>query len=108
MSYDDVLAGRVRALLREVAGVTEKKMFGGLVFLTSGHLAVGVYGDGLIARIGAPDVAAATAEPGVRVFDMAGRPMRGIVIVSPDAIDDRALGRWIARARHHVATLPPK
>jgi hypothetical protein len=53
-------------------------------------------------------VAAAAAEPGVRVFDMAGRPMRGIVIVSPDGLGDRALNRWIARARNHVATLPPK
>jgi hypothetical protein len=48
-------------------------MFGGLAFLTGGHLTVGVYGDGLIARIGARDMDAATAEPGVRPFDMTGR-----------------------------------
>jgi hypothetical protein len=50
MAYDEELAGRVRDCLREVAGIGEKKMFGGLAFLTHGHLTVGVYGDGLIAR----------------------------------------------------------
>ena len=39
-------------------------MFGGLAFMIGGHLTVGVYGDGLIARIGAQDMDAATAQPG--------------------------------------------
>jgi hypothetical protein len=42
-------------------------MFGGLAFMAQGHLTVGVYGDGLIARIGAEGMDAAVAEPGVRV-----------------------------------------
>ncbi len=107
MAYDEVLAGRVRDGLRDVAGVSEKKMFGGLAFMSGGHLTVGVYGDGLIARIGAESMAAAVAEPGVRPFDMTGRPMRGIVVVASETLDDGALGRWIARARGHVAGLPP-
>jgi TfoX-like protein len=73
MAFDEVLADRVRTCLQQVAGVSEKKVFGGLAFLTGGHLTVGVYGDGLIARIGARDMDAATAEPGVRPFDMTGR-----------------------------------
>jgi TfoX N-terminal domain len=83
MAFDELLADRVRACLRQAAGVSEKKMFGGLAFMTGGHLTVGVYGDGLIARIGAQDMAAATAGPGVRPFDMTGRPMRGIVVDRP-------------------------
>jgi hypothetical protein len=66
MAFDELLADRVRTCLQQAAGVSEKKMFGGLAFLTGGHLTVGVYGDGLIARIGAQDMDAATAEPGVR------------------------------------------
>jgi len=42
------------------------------------------------------------------LFDMTGRPMRGIVVVAAETLDDAALGRWIARARRHVASLPPK
>ena len=77
-------------------------MFGGLAFMTGGHLTVGVYGDGLIARIGAQDMDAATAEPGVRPFDMTGRPMRGIVVIDSAVLDDEALGCWIGQARSYV------
>ena len=66
MAFDELLADRVRASLQRVAGVSEKKMFGGLAFMIGGHLTVGVFGDGLIARIGAQDMDAAAAEPGVR------------------------------------------
>jgi hypothetical protein len=107
MAYDEALAARVRDSLRDIE-TTEKKMFGGLAFMTSGHMTVGVYGDGLIARIGAENMDTAVAEPGVRPFDMTGRPMRGIVIVPAETLDDTALDRWIARARRHVASLPPK
>ncbi len=69
---------------------------------------MGVYGDGLIARIGAQDMDAATAQPGVRPFDMTGRPMRGIVVIDSAVLDDKALDRWIGQARRYVAGLPPK
>ena len=108
MAFDELLAGRVRSCLQQVAGVSEKKMFGGLAFLIGGHLTVGVYGDGLIARIGAQDMDAATAQPGVRPFDMTGRPMRGIVVIDSAVLDDEALDRWIGKARGYVAGLPPK
>ena len=108
MAFDELLAGRVRSCLQQVAGVSEKKMFGGLAFLIGGHLTVGVYGDGLIARIGAQGMDAATAQPGVRPFDMTGRPMRGIVVIDSAVLDDSALDRWIEQARSYVAGLPPK
>jgi hypothetical protein len=50
---------------------------------------------------------AATAEPGVRPFDMTGRPMRGIVVID-SAVPDKALDRWIGQARTHVTGLPPE
>ena len=102
MGYDEVLAGRVRDCLREVAGVSEKKMFGGLAFMTHGHLTVGVYGDGrLIARIGAEGMDAAVVQRGVRPFDMTGRPMRGIIAVAADVLDGRA---WSAGSGRPAAT----
>jgi hypothetical protein len=82
-------------------------MPGGLAFLTHGHLTVGVDGDGLIARIGAVGMGAAVAEPGVRPFDITGRPMRGIIVVAADALDDRALERWIRQARSYAAACRP-
>ena len=108
MAFDELLADRVRTCLQQVAGVSERKMFGGLAFMTGGQLTVGVYGDGLIARIGAQGMDAATAQPGVRPFDMTGRPMRGIVVIDGTALDGKALDRWIGQARRYVAGLPPK
>ena len=55
MAHDEVLAGRVRDGPYDIE-TTEKKMFGGLALMTGGHLTVGVYRDGLIARIGAQDM----------------------------------------------------
>ena len=109
MAFDEDLADRTRAGLSAAKATTaEKKMFGGLAFMTGGHLTVGVYGDGLIARIGAQDMGAAAAEPGVRPFDMTGRPMRGIFMIDSALLDGKALDRWIGQARSYVAGLPPK
>jgi TfoX/Sxy family transcriptional regulator of competence genes len=91
-----------------VAGVSEKKMFGGLAFLTSGNMTVGVHGDDLIARIDPEAMDAVLAEPGVRPFDMTGRPMRGWLLVASAGLSDDELERWIEQARRYVATLPPK
>ena len=91
-----------------VAGVSEKKMFGGLAFLTSGNMTVGVNGDDLVVRIDPEAMDDALAEPDVRPFDMTGRPMRGWIVVASDGLSDDELERWIDQARSYVATLPPK
>ena len=108
MAYDDALAERVRDRVGDRLGVTEKKMFGGLAFLTDGNMTVGVHGDDLIARIDPDTTDAALAEPGVRPFDITGRPMRGWILVAGEALDDAVLDRWIERARGYVETLPPR
>jgi TfoX N-terminal domain len=108
MAFDELLADRVRTCLQHDVGVSERKMCGGLAFMTGGPLTFGVCRDGLIARIGAQDMDAATAQPGVRPFDMTGRPMRGIVVIDSTVLDGKALDRWIGQARDYVASLPPK
>jgi TfoX/Sxy family transcriptional regulator of competence genes len=108
VAYDEVLADRLRERLRDRTGVTEKKMFGGLAFLTHGNMTVGVHGDDLIARISPEATDAALAQAGVRPFDITGRPMRGWVLVSGEHLDDDALDQWLAEAGDFVATLPPK
>jgi TfoX/Sxy family transcriptional regulator of competence genes len=108
MAYDEVLAERIRDRLCDAAGVSEKKMFGGLAFLTHGNMTVGVHGDDLIARIDPAGTDAALARPGVRPFDLTGRPMRGWVVVAGETLDDDALEGWIAETGAFVATLPAK
>ncbi len=108
MAYDDALAQRIRDQMTDAPGLSEKKMFGGLAFLTAGNMTVGVHGNDLIARIDPETMEAALAEPGVRPFDMTGRPMRGWVLVATGGLTDQELERWIARARSYVGTLPAR
>ena len=108
MAFDAELARRIRDRMTAVAGVSERKMFGGLAFLTSGNMTVGVNGDDLVVRIDPEAMDDALAEPDVRPFDMTGRPMRGWIVVASDGLSDDELERWIDQARSYVATLPPK
>ena len=84
-------------------------MFGGLAFMTSGNMLVGVIGEDLICRVGPHAMDDALALPGARVFDLTGRVMTGWVLVDGEAVaEDDALAEWIGRADRFVATLPPK
>ncbi|HEY2949808.1 MAG TPA: TfoX/Sxy family protein [Micromonosporaceae bacterium] len=107
MAYDEGLAERIRAALAGV-DVAEKKMFGGVAFLESGNMLVGVTGSDLMARVSPDATDDALARPGARLFDMPGRPMRGWIVVDAAVLDDETLAAWIDDARRFVATLPPK
>jgi hypothetical protein len=108
MAYDTALAERIRSVMRAWPGFTETAMFGGVGFLLHDHLCVGIWQESLVARIG-PAAEAALCEPGVRVFDITGRPMQNWVLIDPEGIArDRDLRRWIALAKDFVLTLPPK
>src|SRR5918911_3506551 len=91
MAFDEALAERIRDRVRDEAGVHEKRMFGGLAFLTDGNMTVGVHGDDLIVRLAPGDTNSALTEPGVRPFDITGRPMRGWILVAGEVLDDDVL-----------------
>ena len=46
MAFDEDLAARIREIVSERAGVTERKMFGGIGFMVGGNMAVGVHDRG--------------------------------------------------------------
>ncbi len=109
MAYDEVIADRVRGVLGDGPEISERKMFGGLVFLHRGNMMCGVAGDDLMLRLGADRADEALDEPHTRPMDLTGRPMKGIVLVEPTGVSaDEALERWIERARAFVLTLPAK
>jgi TfoX/Sxy family transcriptional regulator of competence genes len=109
MAVDEALAERIRATLASVAGITERRMFGGLAFMHHGHMLVGIANDALMVRVGPDRYEASLAEPGAREMDFTGRPMKGYVFVDGAGHrTDQALAAWVARAREFVATLPPK
>jgi hypothetical protein len=109
MAFDEKLAVRILTALARKKGVEEKKMFGGLCFLLSGHMLVGVWKNGLIARIGADQASEAVLEPHVRPMDITGKPMKSWVLVEPEGVaDDGAVKEWVKRALAFVRRLPAK
>jgi TfoX/Sxy family transcriptional regulator of competence genes len=109
MAYDEGLAARIRELLIGERGLVEKKMFGGLAMMLHGNMAVGVHGDGLMVRADPAQQQALLAEPGARVFDMTGRPMKGWLVVDAAAVaEDADLRRWLQRGISYARTLPAK
>jgi len=109
MAFDQALADRIREGFLTTTGISEKKMFGGIVFLLNGNICVGVWHDALIVRMGRSEAEAALYEPHVREFDVTGRPMAGWILVDPPGIEnDRDLAEWLYRACDFVKTLPAK
>ena len=109
MAYDPGLAHRVREILGHRAGVTERKMFGGLAFLLNGHMFVGILGATLMARVGPERHRDALAVPHVREMDFTGRPMKGYVFIDPPGLaEDRDLQAWVSWCASFAATLPVK
>jgi TfoX/Sxy family transcriptional regulator of competence genes len=109
VAYDEGLATRIRELLGGEAGLTEKKMFGGLAMLLNGNMAVGVRNDGMIVRTDPDEHERLLTEPGARQFDLTGRPMKGWIVVDPPGCaEDEDLRRWVDRGVAYARGLPPK
>ncbi len=109
MAYDEGLAQILRDALAKRAGITEKKMFGGLCFLLNGNMLCGVHSGGGMARVGKDNEAAALAIDGAQPMSFTGRPMGGMVDISDDLIsDDDRRSRILRLAEVFVAALPPK
>ena len=110
MAYDEELAERIRELIAGEAGVTEKRMFGGLAFLVRGNMAIAASGQGgILVRIdpGTSDRLVATTKAQVAV--MRGRPMAGWLRVDADHLRERRqLIRWVERGTTYARSLPSK
>lgn len=109
MAYNEALASRVRAVLAESAGITEKRMFGGLAFLKHGHMFVGVTADELMARVGKDAYLGALKRKHVREMDFTGKPMVGYVFVGSSGLaKDAELAFWVQHCEQFALALPPK
>jgi TfoX/Sxy family transcriptional regulator of competence genes len=109
MAFDPGLAQRVREVVADRPGVTEKRMFGGLAFLLDGKMFVGILQSTLMARVGPDAHEQALARPHVRPMDFTGKPMRGYVYIDPAGLEeDRDLTAWVSRCAAFVASLPEK
>ena len=110
MAYDEDLADRIRGLLSDTRGVTEKKMFGGLAFLVGGNMAIAASGQGgVLVRVD-PDesdhlVATTNAETAV----MQGRAMPGWLRVDSAHVRTKPqLKKWVTIGATYARSLPAK
>ncbi|HEU4480909.1 MAG TPA: TfoX/Sxy family protein [Actinomycetota bacterium] len=109
MAFDEKTADRVREILFEHGDVVELKMFGGIAFMVKGHMACGVIGDDLVARLGPDRAADALEKEHVRPMDFTGRPMKGYVFVGPPGIrTEPKLRTWVTATLEFVDTLPAR
>lgn len=109
MAYDENLARRVRETLQDEAGITEKKMFGGLAFLHNGHMTCGISANDLMVRVGPDAHEYLLAQPHARKMDFTGRPMKGMLFVAAEGLaSDEDLWKWVQRGLLFTGGLPPK
>lgn len=97
MAYSDLLADRIRIVLKEKhVTAKEMKMMGGLCFMIDNKMCVGIIKDNLMARIDPELYDEALTKKGCREMDFTKRPMRGYVYVEPEVIDmNDDLEYWI-------------
>jgi TfoX/Sxy family transcriptional regulator of competence genes len=113
MSYDAELANRLReCVLAEVAeaGVSERRMFGGLAFLINGNLAVSASSQGgLLLRIDPARTESLTGRAHAEPFVMRGRELTGWLRIDPDGVrTQRELRRWVRIGLAYARSLPAK
>ncbi len=108
MAVDVDLHERVRSLLAGDMAITERAMFGGVAFMCSGNMAVGIVDDRLMVRVGREHWEAALGEPHVAEMDFTGRSMKGFIYVMPEGLVDEGLTKWVDAGLRFASSMPPK
>jgi TfoX/Sxy family transcriptional regulator of competence genes len=109
MAYDEALAERIRALLRNRRDVAERRMFGGVAFMIRGRMGCGIIGSTLMVRVDPDDADRLITTAHARPMDFTGRPMRGFLFVDPPGLATAAeLRTWVRRAAAWADAQPPK
>ena len=97
MAYDEHLADRLRANLKENRiSFEEKKMFGGICFMVDDKMCIGVVQDNLMARLNPADTEAMLEKPGAVPMDFTGKSMKGFLFINDEGWDtDDDLSFWV-------------
>ncbi|MCR9202172.1 MAG: TfoX/Sxy family protein [Planctomycetaceae bacterium] len=110
MTEDDTrLLDRLRLLVKDRRGFSEKKMFGGICLMLNGNMCVGTWQGSLVVRLDKADHEQTQADAHTAPMDITGRVMKGWALVRPAGVaTDHDLKHWLDRAAAFVATLPAK
>jgi TfoX/Sxy family transcriptional regulator of competence genes len=109
MAYDEELAERIRTLIGNAPGVTEKSMFGGLAFLVGGNMAIAASGQGgILVRVDPVESESLVDSTPAEVAVMRGTPMAGWLRVATESIAGDELAQWVERGTRYARSLPAK
>jgi TfoX/Sxy family transcriptional regulator of competence genes len=108
MAYDEKLAERIRGLMAGRRGVTERKMMGGLTFMTASGMFCSASGrGGLLVRVDPASRDKFLGEAHVEPADMGGRRMTGFLRVAAEGYRTEAgLKKWVERGLAAAAERP--
>lgn len=103
-------AERVRNFFDGDPRITEKRAFGGVMFMLNGNMVVSATRDGgLLVHVAREDVEAGLARDGAEQMVHGGRTMTGFLWVAPYALETaEEFNGWLEFSARSVSTLPPK
>lgn len=109
MAYNEQLADRVRELISQTHSITEeKKMFGGLCFMVSHKMCVGVEQERLMVRFDPNLHEDVMEKEGCSPMDFTGKVMKGYAFVDIHSLNtQKKLGYWISLALDYNAIAKP-
>jgi TfoX/Sxy family transcriptional regulator of competence genes len=110
VAYDESVAARIRELVAQEKGLSEKKMFGGLAFLVGGNMAIAASGQGgILVRVDPEQSDTLVASTKATVAVMQGRAMPGWLRVdSADVRTKPQLSKWVKMGTTFARSLPAK
>lgn len=103
MAYNIETAERIRAALKNIPSITEKKMFGGISFLLRGKMTVGIINDDLAVRVIESKMNTCMQNSNVRPMDFTKTPMKEFIYVSQEGFtNEEELMHWINLGIEHA------
>ncbi len=109
MAYNIDLEHGIDKVIDRLGDITKKKMFGGIGYLMNGNMCFGIHKESLVLRTSLQKSEELLKSEYVTPFDITGRPMKGWLLVSPDAVEtEDQLLDMLQIATSFVETLPRK
>lgn len=108
MPYNEELQLRIRSCLnlfpKEVhSAIEEKKMFGGIAFLYSGKMTVGIIKEQLVVRVISDKIEEVFKMKHVKPMDFTKKPIKEFIYVDPPGFKDESqLHYWISLGIEHA------
>ncbi|MFC1938985.1 TfoX/Sxy family protein [Chloroflexota bacterium] len=88
MAYNIDLEHRTDKMIDRLGDITKKKMFGDIGYLMNGNMCFGIHKEYLVLRTPLQKSEELLKSEYVTPFDVMGRPIKGWLLVSPDAVGD--------------------